>query len=822
MNSSVLSARLCRRLLCLSALFACWVVVDTVDAASPTLNTILPRGGQRGTEIDVTFDGRQLADGEEILYYEPGIETVKLEAKGANQLQARLKIAADCTLGEHTLQVRTKSGISDYRTFWVGPFPNIDEKEPNTDFASPQKVPLNSTLVGRITNEDVDYFLVEAKKGQRISVEVEGLRLGTTMFDPYVAILDQKRFELASEDDAPLLRQDAFTSAIAPADGNYVIELRESSYGGSNSSYYRLHIGTFPRPSAIFPPGGKAGTEVEVTFKGDITGDVVRKTKLPADITENFQLSFEDQQGLAPSEIPFRLSAVDNVLEKEPNDGRNEATPAELPLAMNGIIQAENDSDWFKFSAKKDQQYDVTCIARTVRSPLDPVMNIYDANGKRLAGNDDNREEVDSYVRFKAPADGDYFVLIQDHLHRGGPTYVYRIEFEPVQPKLVLGIPRNERYKQTRQQIFVPRGSRFATQFSISRSNFGGEVVFDGSNLPPGITMHAKPAPANMSTWPVVYEAAADAPIGGKLLKFTAKCTEKNQNVVGHFQNRADFIIAAPNQSLFSWKDVDQLAVAVVEELPFTIAIEQPGAPLVRNGSLRVKIVVNRKEGFNEPLTVQFPFRPPGVGTTTTIKIDKGQSEGYYTLNANGNAALGEWPVYALGYANAGGTAFASSQLATLTVAEPYLDIAMQRSAVEQGQPVQMVGEVKINHPFEGNAKVRLLGLPAQVTAPELEINKETKQVVFPIVTTPEARPGRHKTVFCQVIVPEHNMEVIHSVGQTELRIDKPLPKPTKTPEPEKKTAEKKPEPKKPAAPKQLSRLEQLRLEAKQAQANAK
>ena len=58
------------------------------------------------------------------------------------------------------------------------------------------------TVQGVVDNEDVDYYAIEAKKGQRITAEVEGMRLGTTLFDPYVAILDAKRFELAASDDA--------------------------------------------------------------------------------------------------------------------------------------------------------------------------------------------------------------------------------------------------------------------------------------------------------------------------------------------------------------------------------------------------------------------------------------------------------------------------------------------------------------------------------------------------------------------------------------------------------------------------------------------
>src|SRR5262249_58898713 len=110
----------------------------------------------------------------------------------------------------------------------------------------PQKIPLNVTVLGVIDSEDVDYFAFEAKKGQRVTVEIEAMRLGTTLFDPYVAILDSKRFELAASDDAPLLGQDAVASVIIPADGTYVVQVRESAYGGNGACHYPLHISPLP------------------------------------------------------------------------------------------------------------------------------------------------------------------------------------------------------------------------------------------------------------------------------------------------------------------------------------------------------------------------------------------------------------------------------------------------------------------------------------------------------------------------------------------------------------------------------------------------
>ena len=84
---------------------------------------------------------------------------------------------------------------------------------------------------------------------------------------------------------------------------------------------------------------------------------------------------------------------------------------------------------------------------------------------------------------------------------------------------------------------------------------------------------------------------------------------------------------------------------------------------------------------------------------------------------------------------------------------------------------------------------------------------------------TDKASPaGRHRNVFCRVIIPQNGEQVVHRrVGGTELRIDKPLPKPVKTtPKPAVKKTVVKAKPKKKPMKRRLTRLEKLRLEAKQ------
>lgn len=231
-----------RRVLTIAAV-GCFGCVTTCLADDPTVSLITPPGLQRGTEVELLITGARIADAKELLFYEPGIEVTSLVAEGDNQVKVKLKAAPDCQPGLHSMRVVTETGISNVRYFGVSPLTEANETEPNSDFTTPQPAAMNTTINGVVTNEDVDYYVVELAEGQKITCELEGIRLGTEMFDPFVAILDEKRFEVARSDDAPLLQQDCVCSMKAPRAGKYIIEVRESSFGGNERCQYRLHVG---------------------------------------------------------------------------------------------------------------------------------------------------------------------------------------------------------------------------------------------------------------------------------------------------------------------------------------------------------------------------------------------------------------------------------------------------------------------------------------------------------------------------------------------------------------------------------------------------
>lgn len=786
-------------------------------SASPSLGAIQPRGGQRGTEAVLTFAGGRLADTQEVLVYYPGISVKKLEVVNDGAVRATVAIAPDCRLGEHAFRLRTASGVSDLRTFWVGALPSVDEKEPNTEFDKAQPIPLNVTVHGVVDGEDADHFVVEGKKGQRLSVEVEGQRLGGTFFDPFVAVLNDKRFELATGDDAPTTGQDGGCSVVLPADGKYTVLVRDSSNGGNGNCQYRLHVGTFPRPTAVVPAGGKPGEELEVTFLGDPLGPVKQKVKLPPAADPAFRVHCQTPDGVHPAGIKFRVIDLPNTVESGTNTAQPAATPAAVPGAFNGVIGKPGENKHFKFAAKKGQVFDLRCYARRLGSPLDPVMHVGVLGGAYLTGVDDIAGSPDSEFRFTAPEDKEYAVWVHDHLNKGGADYFFRVEVTPVAPATATGIPKvdgNNVANQDRQAVAVPKGNRFATLVNVNRADWGGPAAVALDKLPPGLVLHADPCDPGLGQVPVVFEAAADAPPGGLLADLRAVPTDANLKVPTRTDLDVNFNIGL-NNTPFHRMFTDRMAVAVTEAAPFKIEVLEPKVPLAQNGTYNLKVQVKREGAFKGVVTVYPLFTPPGLGIQGSAAIPENATETVLPMNAAPNAAARKWKTAVIAVSDAGkGPVWVSSQLFTVEVAPPPVTVAMERPAVEQGGKADLFCKVAVAAPFEGKAKLTVYGLPAKVTAPVVELTKDTKELAIPLTTDKTSPAGKHGGIFCQVVIDKNGEQMAINTGGTELRIDVPLP-PKAAPAPAAPAATPMPQPAapQPAPEKRLTRLEQLRKE---------
>ena len=803
-------------------LFLLFCFAFSLQGVEPLISSLLPRGGMRGSDQEVVVRGQRLDKTSEFFFYSEGIEVSKIVEEKSTALKATFSISEKAAFGQHKLRIRTNEGLSNLYTFWVGPFPNVQEKEPNSAFDEAQPILLNSTVNGLILNEDVDYFEINATKGQRISVEIEAIRLSGPLFDPYVALLDDKRFELATSDDSELLLQDSTLSVIAPKDGVYRIEVRDSSYRGASNYRYRLHIGNFPRPLVVFPAGGEAGKTQEFTFLGDAKGEFKTKVTLPANpIDDEFAYHHAESNLSSPSPNRIRVSAFPSLLEAEPNQSRKVATATELalPLAFDGIIQEDGDIDYFRFHAKKGQRYYIRALARAVASPLDPVLNLYDGEGKSLVGNDDSSNGPDSLLTYTFPKDGEYLLRITDHLSKGSPRHVYRIETHRLAPEVSASIPMfRNRDTQTRQMLPIARGNRVATALNISRKSFRGDLELLAQNLPAGVTMEAPAVHESFTSTPILFRAAPDAPLANSLIDLRLKHEnkEKKQLVEGSFAHSVSLVYGAPNNRTYYETKVNRLAVGVVDSLPFKVKLHQPITPIVKSGSQNLKVEIIRDANFTKAVTVRILTRPPGIGATSAITVAAGKSIGYYPLTANGAAAVGVWKigVQAETAAPGGGIWRAASDFIDLRVEEPYLSMKINMTAVERGKNGEMLCDLNLKRPFEGMATAELKGLPPFSSTTKIEFDSNTSQISFPIATEDKSRAGLTKNLFCFVKIPFSGELITHTVGQGgQIRLDNPPPKPKTPPKTQPKPTVAKAAPK-PAKKKPLSRLEQLRLAA--------
>jgi hypothetical protein len=749
----------------------------TVSRANePSLTGVSPPGGQRGTEFELQLTGANLKTAEEVLLYHPGVEVVRVEPVNEFRVKLRLKAAAGCRLGEHALRLRTRFGVSELRTFYVGPFPCVEEKEPNNDPKRANSLPLNVTVSGTIDRGDVDYFRVELKKGQRLAVEVEGMRLGAALFDPQVAVLDANGKVLADADDTPLLRHDPHLTVLAPADGTYLIRLRETIGSNTDGGKYRLHVGTFPRPAVVFPAGGQAGTEATVRFLGDAAGAFTRKFRLPAWPEPRFGLLPESDGLPAPSPNPFRVSPFLGYEEREPNNDVATATAAAgpPPLAFDGMIATPGDVDHFRFRAKRGIAYDVQVYATRLGSPLDPVLTLLDASGKVLAKNADTKDR-DCWIRFVSPADGDYVLRVADQTGAGGPLFVYRVEVAPALPGLTVFQPQPVRESQERRVIVVPRGNRFTTYLGVRRTGFDGPVSLSAEGLPAGVRMIAGPVEAGQYLVPVVFEAAADAPISGKLVSVKGTAAVGSEKIAGSFRQTIDLVHGTAD-TLYHSITVDRLAVAVVEEVPFEVRLIEPTAPLVPDGALGLKVVARRKPGFKEAITVTLPFLPPWVEAPAQIVIPEGASEAVYPLTAAPETSVRTWDMVAEARASVGASlGWVSSPFVKLRVESPFVKGSIPPVLGEQGQTVKVVVRLDQRVPIAGRVKARLLRLPPRVKAADVTISAETKEIVFTAEIDKTSPVGLHKEMHCQIAIVKDGYEVVHLLGRpATFRIEAP------------------------------------------------
>ena len=258
------------------------------------------------------------------------------------------------------------------------------------------------------------------------------------------------------------------------------------------------------------------------------------------------------------------------------------------------------------------------------------------------------------------------------------------------------------------------------------------------------------------------------------------------------FSSTAELVLGQNNVPFWT-RTVDSLAVAVTEEAPFTVEIVEPKVPIVRGGSMDLKVVARRKPGFTAPIAIALPWNPPGIASKNESVIAENQNEATIPINASGGAELKTWRIVVNGtYTEpppappAGatqGAAAAKSRRPTRGIVRirqadgctAVLDPEARGSQRRAGERSRREREGEQGGRLRRRAKMTLIGLPNKVTTSPVTITKDTTEAVFHLKTDAKTPPGETKSLFCQVLVVQNGEPILHNLGSGRLRVDAPL-----------------------------------------------
>lgn len=211
-----------------------------------------------------------------------------------------------------------------------------------------------------------------------------------------------------------------------------------------------------PALSSIYPPGGKQGSNVEITVAGANLDDGERLVFSHPGITSQPKMTAVDDFHPAPSKVPDQFtvaiaadvppgiyearhigrygvtnprSFVVGTLTEVLDPGSNQKPAMALDVAEGTTVTGRIDAnaiDYYSFNLKAGQRIMIDCLAQRIDSRANATLVMLGANGREL-GRSLDVEGLDPVLDFTAPAEGRYVLGLYDFIYGGGAEHFYRL-----------------------------------------------------------------------------------------------------------------------------------------------------------------------------------------------------------------------------------------------------------------------------------------------------------------------------------------------------------------------------------------------------------
>ncbi|MFN0105652.1 MAG: PPC domain-containing protein [Bryobacteraceae bacterium] len=738
--------------------FVCFVAFAQTGTriTPPTLRDISQRGIARGTTVELTVEGFNLAGAKRILFSDPAVKgrivrvkelpdlpDVRLGSNGTastidlgplpprNQVTVEVEVDPEAAVGPVSFRVETPLGTSPEGTLLVEPYyGESPDKEPNDLIEGAFAAYLPSILTGAISKPgDVDHFQIRVKAGTTLAFDNGGMSLGSTL-QPVVAILDAdgkllKEYGYGGGRDAA---QFAHTFA---KDGTYYVRVADYEKSGRATHTYRIKVGEFGLISGVFPLGLQRGRQGDVTFTGVHLGaGKARVTGTPSKEDPNaLFLRPETADGAAFQRVRLAVNDEPEVVAA----GSKTPQTVTVPVTVNGRLTAAGQGHRFRFSAKKGQALVFDVNARRLGSELDSFVEVVDAKGNRIE-QAVVRPVVETFTTLRDHDSAQPGVRIThwNNIHVGD----YILMGQEV--ARVAALPRTPD-EDIRFESFM--GQRRAFFNSSSEAQANDRAVYKVQMHPAGATL-----PPNGLPLTRLYAQNDDGGAGwGKdsFLRFTAP---------------------ADGEYLVNIRDVQGLGgdqytyrLTVREPRPdFDLAISPANPNVPRGGAIPLAVTAIRSDGFDGPIAVTLENLPAGF-TASAGTILPGQNSTVIVLRAAPDAKL-DAPVPLLAKGRAGDIvreANPEDSLKLISLA-PRADVQMTSPTriveLSPGGVATVTVKIARNNGFGGRVPVEVLNLPPRTLLPSFGLNgvllnEDETERTFEIAATPQAEPGEQYIV---------------------------------------------------------------------------
>ena len=419
---------------------ACWstltsilcVVFLTCGASGqsvPTLSGSPQISIQRGQTSELTLNGLHLSEVSTLAMSHPrGLQVTLLEPSdkgkpGDTVLRLQVTADADAGLGDREVRFISSTGVSAPLRIAVVQYPQVTEKEPNNTPEQAQSITFPVTLSGKIGMPgDIDSFRFTASKGQTLVFDIHAAR-SRSQLDPVLTIHTEAGRELTTKVD--LNSGDPTVLFEVPADGPYILAMRDLQYRGGEDYSYRIDAGAIPYVQSVLPLSARPGKLAEVKPIGvNLNG----AGAIPLDLTyaREGEISVRARSSAGMSNaVKIEVSESPIFLDEKPAHTIEAASRVALPVDISGRIEGKGDENYYAFHIAKKQRVTLEAITRRMGSPVDALLVLRNAQGGIIQTTDAGANTDAVLSRELEP--GDYGVSIRDLFFGGGPTFSYRL-----------------------------------------------------------------------------------------------------------------------------------------------------------------------------------------------------------------------------------------------------------------------------------------------------------------------------------------------------------------------------------------------------------